>query len=335
MSQKLSTLALLTLFPLLIFPSLQAICPSDCTDLTSSERHGRAQVNLDIFCWQAHQDGLAVGIDKDGDAAIAEGRVINQPIEWDPGFRLGFDYIIPHDLWRAGVLWTQFHNHADRSTPDPTLPSWLAPVPTLTNDTFRHLDIHWRLHMGFIDGFLKRDLCTSKQLMISPLIGLRYAWIRQKYNFSLSASSSPSFQSNEVRMKNKFWGLGILAGLTTDWLLGKGFSLIGTGALSLLPGVYYIHQDEDQDPGSVRVLKVKSSFKGIQQIAQLALGVKWTHLWDQGRSQITLKLLWENMLFPSHNKLVRFTSANTKGTFVDNQGDLSIQGWTFGAEYRF
>lgn len=310
------------------------VCALDCCTMTDGENRGRYQLDLDIFYWQTREDGLSIAIKDKGDASVLKGPVINQNAKWDPGFRLGFQYIFPHDNWRAALEWTQFHNHADHAASGVIFPTWLHPSKTETGSVHETVS-HWRLHMGFIDALLKKDFCTSRQLMITPTLGVRYGWIRQKFNLLYKGGERLPLSEQEVRMKNKFWGLGIKMGIGTDWVLGKGFSLLGTGALSLLPGCYYTHQDEDASIEPKRRLKVKNSFKNIQEIVEMAIGVKWTNMWNKGKSEIDLKLLWENLFIPAQNQLVHFTSATADSVFVGNLGDLSIQGWTLGADYRF
>ncbi|MES2122467.1 MAG: hypothetical protein V4492_06790, partial [Chlamydiota bacterium] len=68
------------------------------------------------------------------------------------------------------------------------------------------------------------------------------------------------------------------------------------------------------------------------------MGFSWDRSYSKDRCYISVKLLWEHLLFYSQNQFFRFITPNANpalSSFVSNQGDLTMQGGTFSATFGF
>jgi len=243
--------------------------------------------------WRVQEDGLDYAIRgryeliTEGSATtpffrlnLTKGEVVHPDVEWKWGFRVGIGYFLPYDGWDLTSKWTRFHNSASdeisqTGNPNPNdlinfgngngigsyiSPFWVAqlfdPPGLVTRARAR-----WHYKLDIIDLDLGREFFISRRLSLKPILGMRTAWVKQKFNvlYQKNNHSDPTGPTGNaegiertmhVRMKNDFWGIGAKVGLNTRWFLGKGFSLYGNGALSVLDGYfdlcYQLHDDKPE-----------------------------------------------------------------------------------------
>lgn len=303
-------------------------------------------VTGDIFLWQSHENGLAYAFDsEDSESVILDGKAETPDFDWDFGFRLGLGYNIPHDGWDVYAYWTHFHNNAHDEELAPLggalFPALMNPAANLTiplpvGSLCSEAEEHWHLHMNIADLQVGREFFVSKWLTLRPSIGLRSAWIRQKFDVEyefINTVNSLLGTEVEIEMKNKYWGLGLRTGLDTQWGLGSGWSLYGDMGVSLLYGFFHIDQSEHN--GGIERLDVDSSFHLGRAMTDLALGLRWEENFSNDEYRILLQFGWEHMMFFGQNQLMTFVDGSLPGNFVSNQGDLTIQGWTLAGRFDF
>jgi hypothetical protein len=283
---------------------------------------------------QAEEAGLSYAIESRAvDRSLGKAETKTLKFDWDVGFNVGLGYRIPHDCWQLLTQFTslQTHSDAERSAERDHVffPIWLSSDPSfLATD----VKAHWRLHLGLIDLLLSKQYSVGKTLTLTPQIGIRWGSVRQKFNLIYRGRNAEEIL---IRMKNKYAGLGPYAGLTGECALSKGFSLFARGALSLLYGEFYLHQDEDLRASKTKLLGLHAIYRACAPLLEGTAGIRWQHLFAGSLKRLTLDLAWDQYLFFSQNQLLRFVDPRHPGIVVSNQGDLSIAGVRFNIALDF
>ena len=293
----------------------------------------------DPVYWQAHEDGLAFAVESDSTTSLApESKGENLHFDWDFGFEVGLGYRIPHDLWSFSLelkhLHTNAHGHRTANDGSVLFPLWKFP----DQQDPAYADIakaHWRLHLGLLDLIMQKQWHPINSCSFSPVLGLRSAWIRQKYNlFYLGGSLAPD-REEQFSMKNKFWGIGPCAGMRSSWEVVRRWSLFGDFLFSLLYGEFYLHQAERTLPHHEKILGIHEVFRTSVSTVDISFGVRGQWDWNGSLKRFFLEFGWDQIFLYAQNQFMRFVNPSALGSFVANQGDLSLQGCHIGARFDF
>ncbi|MES2200488.1 MAG: Lpg1974 family pore-forming outer membrane protein [Chlamydiota bacterium] len=317
---------------------------------------GRPQVRdgADLFftadwlIWQAHENGLGYAVKAQTpqpvESALYRSSVKNMEFDWDFGFRLGLGWNTPHDGWDLGINWTWFQDKAKQTlTADADhilLPTTTYNPADATLEGFRSAASKWRLHLNLLDLDLGREFFVSKWMTLRPFISLRSGWIFQNMHVNYSKGTPSVAQTGAFfEGKSNFWGIGPRMGLNTQWGLGHGISLFGNAGASLLYGFFNLSSYQNQlfTGSSNDVVSNTDSVRVGRAISELALGVRWDSMFANDRCHFGIQGGWEHLMFFEQNQFKHFTgsSSASAGSFVSNQGDLTIQGWTISARLDF
>ncbi len=332
--------------------------PSDMPNQMTSgivNPSGRPQVKegADLFLtadwliWQANETGLGFCIktDTSSTSALGEGSAHSAEFDWESGFRVGFGYNMGHDSWDLYLNWTWFQDdgseHVHTDGDDFIYPSVMHPGSSVTaTEAESHVD----LHLNVLDLEMGREFYVSKWLTLRPHAGLRSAWVHQTNNIEYENLFSVSqgtllYNEYEVERECNYWGMGIRTGLDTQWGLGKGWSIYGNAAISLLYGFFHVEHEEERTPSStgveVTLIDLTNSYRAGRAVTDLQLGLRWDHMFCKDRFHFGIQAGWEHHMFFSQNQFMTFVDDITDGIFVQNQGDLELQGWTLAARFDF
>lgn len=310
-------------------------------------------VTADLLVWQAHEDGLPIYIEQEDTLGrLSDASVGQLDWDWNVGCRVGLGYNTPHDGWDLYAVWLHFNTDADTSEradsddalyptmshPGATLPG--APSP-IGDGPFQKASAHWAMNLNQIDLELGREFYVSKWLTLRPHMGLRTAWVRQHIDLHYNRLSNGfgGFSSgidDALTLRSNFWGLGLEAGLNTQWGLGGGWSLYGDAGCSLL---YGFHSLDWEDELSFQVESdwgdLDGSYRITRTVADLAMGIRFDTWSDDERVHFRIQAGWEHHVYFNQNQFFRFVDSSAIGNFVNNQGDLSLQGWTLAARLDF
>jgi hypothetical protein len=279
----------------------------------------------------------------------------------DWGFRINAGYSMRHDQWDFYASWIRFYTHANVSVAinDPStqkITSYWAD-PDFTN-VFESGDIpivnidsgtgNWHLHLNLVDAEIGKKFFAGKWLAIRPFVGLRGGWILQNYNQFFVESGKELIPGNilqaddTLKMQNNFRGVGILTGLDTQWGLFKELSLYADADVSLLYGDMKIARygnikGKRFDSSGETLLDIydlnpsyQDRFLCCRAIIDLALGLRWDHMFANDRLHLGINIGWEEHYFLGQNQFLR-----TQGAIVTARNDLTVTGWTFGARMDF
>lgn len=335
--------------------------------------------SIEPLCWTATQTGMTYAIKGENNSLagtiidLDHGKAKKPTMDWTWGFRLGLGYDLPRDHWDLSLAWTRLRfnersktsiSQADpQASPGEYLsPFWIAklfPVnfPSLVNVA----QAHWKINLDVLDVELGKEFFVSRWLTLRPFVGLRTAWINQDYNLRFSRTASvvlplyPAGNNSRWRlnMDNDFWGIGVRAGLNTKWILGKGWSIYGNAAASILDGSFHNRfkqtAEGDGSEGSPNTfLFAKDHFKDKNDqhadvfITDLALGLRWETLYNKRSNLFALWLGYEQHVFFEQNQFMNhqydftiFPHPIEGPNFFTDGGNLTTHGVAFGAEFDF
>jgi hypothetical protein len=289
--------------------------------------HAQAQEKSPFFVqgsllyWQAQIGGIADGVKGvRSSGGVSPVQVENPHFPWDIGFALGIGTCFTHDEWQLLLKWTSFKTHANVSQ-TASLPYVLAPSWTLPQEDssfFQKANQHWRLHLGLVDLFLNKAFYISSRVDLIPQIGLRFGSIRQKCHLEYIGE-----EQVDVRTKNKFWGIGPVIGLRSEYSF-KQWGFFAEAYAGGLYGEFYVHQAETERLG------VHQVFGSLAPFTEGSMGFYW-----KSPQKWTVEMAWDQRVFFSQNQWLRFLSSSQKGCFAANQGDLTLAGVHANVRYAF
>lgn len=290
-----------------------------------------------------------------GDYENTQGHVRNQNMDWHWGFRVGAGYNMCHDCWDVNATYFRFTNeHTNQTNANLSganyvnsvrLPSTMGYTGNVNsadafteNNTFKTISANWDLSINQLDVDLGRMFYVSKFLRIRPHAGLRTDWLDQDFKtyYISSIGNNRSFRQKE---RNHFWGMGVLGGLNTLWGLGGGWSIYADAAVSLLYGHFNLLNNTVETTNAALTVTNRiyspQKVKATRAITDLALGLRWDRNFDEDRFHIGFNAGWEQHIYFGQNQLQNYVNHTNPGQIVQNNGDLTLQGFAFGARFDF
>ncbi len=312
----------------------------------------------DLLYWKAAEGGLPIAAKNENTPLpsrnLNDATIRNLRGKWDVGMRLGLAYVLPHDGWDLNFSWLHFNpgrkHHSMHGNGSTVLfPSLAASTdPIAINNACREAKGHWNLNFNQFDAELGREFFVSKRLTLRPHAGLRADWIEQKVKVEYDDfifGALPDNNEVNVRYHDDWWGVGLDAGLDTQWELGSGWSILANLGLAILYGEHSIDFKEKNSPAFSNGVnsstslpnkiyaKLKEEIHIAHPVLDLQLGLQWERLVNG--CLISVHAGWENHVYFSQNQFPNFCDDFNYGKFFANQGDLTLQGWTLGLRLDF
>ncbi len=304
--------------------------------------------HIDGLAFQAKQDGMQWAIsDTNGfDDPLTNGEVIgftNSHRDWkyNWGARVGAGFYLGHDAWNLDVAWTWVkisdYKRAGVTTSGGTLiPLWGLGSGTLDFMFSQGLSAVWDGDYNTIDFRLGKAYHVSRYLVLNPHFGVRGAWINQHFSVDYSgANTLPIGQSTRWvhHADNDFWGIGARAGIDTDWIVGRGFSLFGKVASSILCGKFDIEQSETTPNSGVRIPNLGFDLEDDHYMNvpnfEIALGLSWGTPFNCNQYYLSVKGAYEFHYWWDQLNLRRFWDRGPAyPNDVVSRGDLSLSGFS-------
>ncbi len=200
-----------------------------------------------------------------------------------------------------------------------------------------------------MDLELGRNFFLSRYMTLRPHVGLKTAWVNQKFNtaFSLSPDAELVFLVDSLqysggalqsRQSQESWGLGIRAGLDPVWRFSRNWGLYGNIAASAMYQYYSdtlemklqntTFQYEGQGLGGLRsfdVINANRSQHVVTPVLELGLGIEYMTWFCDQAYMVELKAGWEEQIWFNTNRFLDAFST----------GNLTLQGFTLKAGFHF
>ena len=295
-------------------------------------------IDAAALLWKAQQGGTEFAVT---DSPARHVQRLASDYDW--GFRVGLAYTMTHDRWNVHATWDHLRAGATQSTE----PGWeyygqlgqddYATVTGSAGTSFQSYEqgvsSHWHLSYDTVDLDLKKDFLVGKWLCLAPHAGLRSAWINQNQHFTFGKGTG---NEAEMKAKNDFWGLGIRAGVESQWGFGRGWSIFGNAAIAMLYGNFKVKSEEivgtyvDNGGPSANLSgwSGTNNYHAGRANGDWTLGLRWNHMFSNDRYGLTLQAGYEQHIYWNmfNTTIPNATSQN---------GDLSLDGWTFAAKFDF
>lgn len=288
----------------------------------------------------------------------------NSDWDYNPGFRIGFGFFLDYDQWNLDANWTRVnitnYKHATASTSGGLLiPLWVlgdgTPNGGILYDPDGDCNLYvvanlfgprasavWKAHYDMFDFCLEKASYASRYLVVKPHFGVRFGAIDQHFSVdygggyhsadttedcpNCATQTCPPMGSGRTihHGDNNFRGIGLRGGISSDWILGKGWAIFQDVSASVLSGKFSIHQNmilpsgitcpgftscaEDQSCASfANVVSLIDGFdfdydfyRAVPNL-ELSIGLSWDHYFDRNKYHLSFKaayefIMWWNML---------------------------------------
>jgi hypothetical protein len=246
---------------------------------------------------------------------------------WNPGFRVGIGGYACHDHWNLDMRWTYFRVK-DTATSKTSLSPLFLDVSGGSADDFGYQK--WKAKFNTLDLRFGKPYYISRNVIWHPYIGIRGAWIDQDIYMCFVRSN----HEHHIEASNDFSGLGILAGLQSEWILGAGWKMIGTASGSLLLGRFDLSQDSSTEPS--RYYNVHHEFYQTAPNFELGLAFQWGTYLNCKNSYLSIQVGYEFQYWLHQNHLIKFTKGvNYSGVRNVSPDYLSLSGFHFCIAFDF
>jgi hypothetical protein len=301
-------------------------------------------IHADALCMQAKQDGMEFVIQDSTPAVsgspITHGRVQgfsddNHTWDFNPGMRFGIGFYHDHDAWNLDFNWTWLnitnYKHANATTSNGVvLPLWILGIDTPDAQIGPRSSATWSASYNTFDIRLGKPYYVSRYLVFNPHFGLRGGWIDQHFSASYGGNGSTTRVVHHG--DNDFWGIGARAGLDSTWILGKGWSLFGNIAASMLAGKFDIDQNLSlpTQTATAEGFNLDNDFYQNVPNFEIALGVNWGKYLNKKKTHLGLSLAYEFHEWWDQLNMRKFSAGAPDYTNdVVSRGNFTLNGLSF------
>lgn len=301
----------------------------------------------------ATSGGIAVSGGVTEEVLPADMSVLVQNFKYASGFRVGAGLNFDRDDWVAYVQYTRLHHTTKTSSVKaPEFPgaipiwavSWFIQGTPIGNETVPASKVtsKWHVSLDFLDASMSRPFYLGRDLTVTPMAGLRGAWIKQSLDVrattGLSLNIDPQENPIDSHNHSSSWGIGPRAGVGANWLLGMGFRLEGEMAASLL---YTRFSRVKHKENALSVLDTFQQFKShynryncLRPWAEGGLGLGWGMYTCEQGFHFDLCATYDFHYLWSQNMMRKLVDLSFSGSQA-SAGDLYFHGLTVTARFDF
>ncbi|NGX38838.1 MAG: hypothetical protein KR126chlam1_00153 [Chlamydiae bacterium] len=344
-----------------LFPCEEECCyPPPFYDLECDEGYF---LSGEFLLWYARESNLSYAVQFSSketplgnDPAFAPQSYKNLKTNWDPGFRIGIGWNSCWDGWDWYGHWTYFRNRrSDTSSVseygsqgNPFVPKagetalfnpWQNPAATNGFISFDQMSAKWRLFLNEIDFEVGYKFWLSPFFTLRPFAGVRGAWTKTKWNLS---SKREDLLECFDRFRNRYWGVGFVAGLQPGWYFCENFLLFANTDAALIWGQFEAKKRENYRSNEAAYHNTShQKFYMMQAILDLSVGLRWEEYWCCNRYRTALDFAWEHHIWFDHNHRVQLSSQEKVNAFsaitafTEVNGNLMMGGPTFRFRFDF
>ena len=318
--------------------------------------------------WGIEEDGLTLAqsaILSQGTLALSpDTKFVGYSFDYHPGFKVQIGAVYNHE-WNINAVYTRLTGSSSVSKEAPENESDISGLGVWNlNDwfqqtiTFSHINsaqsqslsakkIHstWKLKLNMLDLNVERASYLGSRLIISPLMGMRAAWIDQHVNVSIFQAEASvgggvylGPQPISSRNHSRTFGVGPRLGAQARYLLPMGWRIDSHGSGSLL-ATYSSSLEHKEDAQSIAIppgpYKIRNPhYHGILPNAEVGLGCGWGKYLSQQRYYLDLSASYDFTLFWAQNVLREMLDEAWNGT-SGSAGNLAFHGLTVNACLNF
>lgn len=279
--------------------------------------------SADFIYWRAAQDSLsyAGNTATDSGSVTRKGSIRELDFSYEPGFKVGLGVDFRHDGWDLGLNYTWFQEDdvkgaAHANAEMGPLVSYMVIDGSFVPSSFATGS--WGLHFNALDWDLGRNFYVSPKLALRPYMGLKGAWMTQRYDVVCDALGLPIVDA--IAQKESFWGVGLRGGCSGEWHFTRNWCFYGNLGLDALCSHFNTtHKKTRSASGSIAVVSYQGDrFYTVRPVLELDLGLRYQTFFSHDRYELFVQAGWANQVWWDMNQLI--VALDTQG------GPLVLQG---------
>jgi hypothetical protein len=273
--------------------------------------------------------------------------------DWDfnSGVRAGFGFYLGHDAWNLEGNWTYFRLKTESSNSiggSGLLLPLMLPATLVPGISAKDASQRWTGHHNVFDLIIGKPFHASRFFILNPFAGVRASWLDQQIINRYSGGYRDVVGTGiKMESTNDSNGLGLGAGLKSEFLLGAGCELFVNSAISMVYGKFNVSQQLGVTSYPNYNYELDQDFYATQPNLDLALGLKWAYMFSKNNASLSLAVAYEFHEWFKQNRLRKFTSGhslNSTGSVFEQSittanlpynGDLSYNGLSFRLQFDF
>lgn len=288
-------------------------------------------ITADFIYWTVRQDGMFHAVSGVG-PNVSKGSVYDLDWEWDPGFKVGLGFNLPHDGWDLFADYTWIRSSISGSAKQDAETTNLVSYWSINGTPLQALSSSratWDIHFNDLHLELGRNSYLSQYLKLRIHAGLQAAWIYQDYEVTQTVAEDSS--TNRLSQDQDFWGIGLRAGLDTSWQFTHNWSFFADFALSILWGEFDLDR---RDRNIINDVDTTNIYTGVspytfEPVLGIEAGLRWETWFSGGDYHMLFQAGWEQQIWILQNEFIKVP------TETDHIGDLVLQGLTIRARFDF
>jgi len=258
------------------------------------------------------------------------------------GFKVGLGYRATHDDWQIQGRYTWFkstyNGSYDTAYGGGYFPSFYAnsAVETSPANVFGTVTFYNNVQYGTytllqaLNVYLFRPTLVTALLEISPYFGVDYinTTRRQVVVFTNDINANNAYANGgffRTYDKNQTWGVGPMAGVSSNWYLGYDLGIYADGYFGVTYGNARSFSQSlalrSTGANPVSNSQIANSLYQYAPHLNVQLGFNWSHTFDNERAAASFKAGYESQYFFQVNK----TLFNSVGYFATNGAGIGLQ----------
>ncbi len=270
-----------------------------------------------------------------------QGSVVRFGNDYHPGFQVGFSVDTPLDKWNFAGEYLWYRGHSNKEVESAGSEYYISPLYIGTYAvSLSSIDADWRLALDLVDLYLTRPYYSGRKLTIEPVLGLKLGSIRQSYHMSSNVLNE-DWESQTAAAKSRLLGIGPKLGCQSNYLMGKGFSIIGDLFTTLLYSRYTtIEASFANSIGQTSFIQ-NNNYGTVRPVLDAGIGLGWKGYFGMGTGDysyhktfyMSFSAAYNFSLFFSQNMEIGVVSiANSSQS---TPGNLYLQGLSVGLDFIF
>lgn len=294
----------------------------------------RWTLSTDLLVWKAKEERLEYTTrpeEIESPPNFTEAPIVKPDFEWNYGFREKFAYDPWCGEWELYLQWTHIVNeargHKQATATEGMFPVWALADDILSVDYVADSKLKWHAATNVLDAIYGYHFRPVSWLTLIPWAGLRSEWIDQKIHVAYTGGIFPVISDN-IHMKNNFWGMGPVIGFNPEVFLGRYWSILVSADVAMLGGQFTTKERETY-VNTLRFYK-RREFGALRWNVDFLAALKWRIPFLCDQYAFTLAGGWESHWFFNQNQL-----SQNQFHLVSSNRDLTLQGWFFSLEFDF
>jgi hypothetical protein len=244
-----------------------------CEECDEEEDHRfRLRASADYLYMKPRRQSLAFAIVDPRDDLSPQGSI--ESITWgtESGYRVSLIGDYGSSGWFVNTSYFYLHSSGSRSAVAPgggTLYGLLA-APSVIGGEYGSSNATSNVDIDIVDVSVGKSFNINRSLSSSLFVGPRFGHIDQEFQAVYQGSSTTTFVSSPQR----FDGIGLAGGGTSNFHLGKNVSLFGGASAALIVGDQKSWLRETSDGGTTFTVNLERENEVVIPVIDLSAGVE-------------------------------------------------------------